>query len=74
MPAPLQVKLSESEDITLEQLSLANSITKRTKQRAIALRLNNQGSSVDKISNYLKCSPQTVRKTIHRWETKGLMG
>ncbi|AOY80605.1 helix-turn-helix domain-containing protein [Moorena producens JHB] len=74
MPAALQVKLSESEDITLEQLSLANSIAKRTKQRAYALRLNNKGWSVDKISNYLKCSPQTVRKTIHRWETKGLMG
>lgn len=74
MPAPLQVKLSESEDITLEQLSLGNGIAKRTKQRAMALRLKNQGWSVEKISNYLKCAPQTVRKTIQRWEGKGLMG
>ncbi len=43
MPAPLKVKLSESENITLEQLSLANAIAKRTKQRAMVLRLSNQG-------------------------------
>ena len=35
MPSFLQVKLSESEDQTLEQLSLANTVPKRTKQRAI---------------------------------------
>ena len=74
MPAPLQVKLSESEDLTLEQLSLANSIPRRTKQRAIALRLNNQGRSVEEVSHYLKCAPQTVRKAIHRWDEVGLMG
>ncbi len=74
MPAPLKVKLSESEDITLEQLSLANAIAKRTKQRAMALRLSNQGGSVTQIGDSLKCTPQTVRKTIHRWETQGLMG
>ncbi len=74
MHPPLQVKLSESEDITLEQLSLANAIAKRTKQRAMALRLSHQGWSVTQIGDYLKCTPQTVRKTIHRWETQGLMG
>ena len=74
MPAPLQVKLSESEDLTLEQLSLANSIAKRTRKRATALRLSHQGWSVSKIGEYLKCAPQTVRKTVQRWEKKGLMG
>ena len=74
MPAPLKVKLSTSEDLTLEQLSLANTIAKRTKQRAIALRLSHQGWSVKEISRYLKCAPQTVRKTFHRWTDQGLSG
>jgi hypothetical protein len=29
---------------------------------------------VEKIANYFKWHPQTVRETIHRWETKELGG
>lgn len=74
MPSFLQVKLSESEDQTLEQLSLANTVPKRTKQRAIALRLSNRGKRVNQIQEYLKCGAKMVRQAIHRWEEKGLTG
>ena len=74
MPSFLQVKLSQSEDKTLEELSLANSVPKRTKQRATALRLNNRGKTVNEIKDYLKCGAKMVRQAIHRWEEKGLAG
>ena len=47
MPSFLHVKLSQNEDKTLEELSLANTVPKRTKQRAIALRLSNRGKTVN---------------------------
>jgi len=43
MPAPLRITLSPTEATTLEELSYANGVARRTKQRAIALRLNAQG-------------------------------
>ena len=52
MPAPLKIKLSEDEDLTLRELSVAQSLPKRTRIRAMVLRLSNQGWSVAKISNY----------------------
>ena len=74
MPSFLHVKLSQNEDQTLEQLSLANTVPKRTKQRAIALRLSNRGKTVSQIQEYLNCSAKMVRQAIHRWQQKGLIG
>ncbi len=74
MPSFLQIKLSESEDKTLKELSLANNVPKRTKQRAIALRLNHRGKTVAQIKDYLQCGAKMVRQAIHRWEEKGLGG
>ena len=74
MPAPLKVKLSDNEDSTLRELSVANNVPKRTKFRAIAIRLNHQGWDVAKISRYLQWAPQTVRVAFKRWNNFGLGG
>ncbi len=74
MPAPLKITLSESEDLTLRELSIANNIPRRTKSRAIAVRLNNQGWSVAQISLHLGWANQTVRVAISRWKKSGLRG
>ena len=74
MPAPLKVTLSENEDLTLRELSLAETIPKRTRIRAMVLRLNNQGWSVPKISHYFHWAPETVRVALKRWLKHGLVG
>lgn len=74
MPAPLRITLNKSEDLTLQELSMANNVPRRTKLRAIALRLNADGWNVQRIAEHLKQSPHTVRQTIRRWKTGGLYG
>ena len=74
MPAPLKIKLSEDEDLTLRELSVAQTVPKRTRIRAMVLRLNNQGWSVAKISNYFHWAPETVRVALKRWLKNGLVG
>ena len=74
MPAPLRIKLSPEEDRTLRELSSANGVPVRIKQRAIALRLNAHGWNVPKIAEYLEWAQQTVRETIQRWQQGGLGG
>lgn len=72
MPAALRVKLNPEEERTLRELSSANGVPVRIKQRALAVRLNAHGWNVPKIAEYLDWAQQTVRKTIQRWETGGL--
>ena len=74
MPAPLRISLSLEEDITLQELSTANGVPRRTKLRATAVRLNASGWNVPKIAVYLKQSPQTVRSQLQRWQNQGLYG
>lgn len=74
MPAPLKIKLTPEEDLTLLELSCANGVPRRTKLRAIALRLNAQGYNVREIADYLDWAEKTVRQSIHRWSSLGLMG
>ncbi|MBV9387900.1 MAG: helix-turn-helix domain-containing protein [Chroococcidiopsidaceae cyanobacterium CP_BM_ER_R8_30] len=74
MPAPLRITLTETEDRTLQELSVADGVPRRTKLRAIALRLNADGWNVPQIAKHLKQSPHTVRQTLRRWETRGLRG
>ena len=74
MPAPLKIALTEEEERTLRELSYANGVPKRVKQRADVLRLNASGWSVQQIAEHLDWAPQTVRETIHRWQDKGLGG
>ncbi|QDL12846.1 hypothetical protein DP113_34635 (plasmid) [Brasilonema octagenarum UFV-E1] len=82
MPAPLRITLTSEEDRTLKELSCAQRVPSRTKQRAIAygraslnaLRLNAYGWNVPKIAQYLDWAEQTVRQTISRWHKHGLGG
>lgn len=71
---PLRVFLTKAQDITLFELSKADKIPQRTRDRASALRLSSMGWKVKKIAIYLNCSIQTVREIIHRWEKRGLTG
>ena len=74
MPAPLRVYLSEEEDETLQQLSLADGPTTIVKQRATALRLNAIGWNVPAISQHLHLHPHTIRNALKRWKAEGLAG
>lgn len=53
MPAALRVKLNPEEERTLRELSSANGVPVRIKQRALAVRLNAHGWNVPKIAEYL---------------------
>ncbi|WP_339378448.1 hypothetical protein [Calothrix sp. NIES-2100] len=46
MPSALRIILTAEEDRTLKELSCADQVPRRTKQRAIALRLNAHGWNV----------------------------
>lgn len=74
MPPPLKLSLTDEEDRTLHELSYADGVAKRIKQRATALRLNASGWKVPQIAMHLDWAEQTVRETIHRWQKRGLVG
>ena len=74
MPAALRITLTTQENKTLKELEVANSVPRRTKQRATALRLNAKGWTVKAIAKYLEWAESTVRQTIHRWNKSGLVG
>ncbi len=74
MPAPLQVELTVEEDITLRELSLATEVPRRTRQRAMAVRLNGDGWRVGQIARHLHMHEHSVRRAIRQWQTVGLYG
>ena len=74
MPAPLRLSLTDEEDRTLRELSYANGLPQRTRQRATAVRLNAKGWTVAQIACYLDWHEHTVRAALQRWQTKGLAG
>lgn len=74
MGARLRICLKPEEDRTLFELRTATTVPQRVKDRAEVVRLNAQGWYVEKIADYFHWNPQTVRQTIHRWETQGLGG
>lgn len=74
MGARIRVLLNPEEDRTLFELRTATTVPQRVLDRAEALRLSGHGWYVEKIATYLNWTPQTVRETIHRWNTKGLGG
>jgi transposase len=74
MPAPVFISLNKEEDSTLYELSIANGVPRRTKLRAIALRLNATGWTVARIAAHLQQSQQAVRQTLLRWQNQGLAG
>lgn len=74
MGARIRVLLTSEENRTLFELRCATTVPQRVKDRAEALRLSAHGWYVEKIASYLNWTPQTVRETIHRWNSKGLGG
>lgn len=74
MGAPLRIFLTPEQDRTLFELRTARGVPQRTKDRAEALRLSAKGWKIPKIAAFLNWEPQTVRQTIHRWNSKGLGG
>lgn len=74
MPAPLQIKLTVEEDTTVRELSLAQGVPRRTRQRAMAVRLNSDGWRVGQIAQHLQIHEHTVGNAIRRWQTVGLCG
>ncbi len=71
---PLRVFLTKNQEKTLFELSRAEGVPQRTRDRASALRLSSMGWKIEKIAVYLKWSIPTVRGTIHRWKKLGLIG
>jgi hypothetical protein len=69
MGARIRVLLNPEEDRTLFELRTATTVPQRVKDRAEALRKRAR-LYVEKIADYLNWAPQTVRETIHRWNTK----
>ena len=74
MPAALKITLTTKENQTLQELEVSQTVPRRTKQRATALRLNAKGWKVKAIADYLEWAESTVRQTIHRWNKCGLVG
>ena len=70
----MRVRLNEEEDRTLKELSGADGVTERTKQRALVIRLNAYGWNTPQIAAFLDWHEHTVRSSLERWETKGLGG
>jgi transposase len=66
--------LAVEEDRTVHELSSANGVPIRVKQRAMALRPNAHGWNLPKIAEYLDGAQQTVPETIVRWQQGGLGG
>lgn len=74
MPAAIRVTLSDQEDRTLKELSYAEGVSPRTKQRALVIRLNAHGWNAPQIAQFLDCHEHSVRATLERWKTQGLAG
>lgn len=74
MGARLRVFLSAAEDRTLFELRKATTVPDRVKDRAAVVRLSHQGIYVEKIAAFFNWNEQTVRETLHRWQTNGLGG
>jgi transposase len=74
MGCRLRIFLNAAENRTLKELRKAQSVPRRTQERAQLLLLNARGWKNDQIAEYLDWSQRTVRQTIHRWQTQGLVG
>jgi transposase len=74
MPATHRAVLSPLEEEMLSELRVATNVPQRTRDRAHILRLNAQGWSTTAIADVFDCHEHTVRKTVKRWNEKGLAG
>jgi transposase len=74
MPAPLRIRLTLEEDLTLSELRKATTVPQRTRDRAHILRLNAQGWNAPALAKMFDCHEHTIRATLKKWEEKGLPG
>jgi transposase len=74
MPAPLKIRLTPEEDEQLLAIKSNTKLPKRTRERAEAITLSARGWNVSAIANYLKYSPNTIRRIFYRWITRGIEG
>jgi len=74
MPAPIRINLTDEEDQHLQDISLAEGIPRRTKLRAMAVRLNADGWTVPKIAQHLHQNEHTISRGIGRWQAQGVEG
>lgn len=74
MGCRLRICLTNAEKFTLEELRKAEGVPQRTKERAWVLLLNARGWKNEQIADCLEWAEKTVHQTIHRWQTKGLVG
>lgn len=74
MPAPLKIRLTPEEDEQLLAIKINTKLPKRTRERAEAIILSARGWNVNEIANYIKYSPNTVRRIFYRWITRGIEG
>ncbi len=59
MGARLRLFLSPEEDYTLFELRTATTVPQRVKDRAQIIRLNAQGTYVEKIATHFHCHPRS---------------
>ncbi|NEQ10945.1 MAG: helix-turn-helix domain-containing protein [Moorea sp. SIO4E2] len=71
MPARLKIRLSELDMQELLELKHDSNCPERTRKRVEVICLNAKGWTVSQISDWIDWSPNTVRKTIHRWIIQG---
>jgi len=71
MQRGLKIGLSESEAQKLSALRSDLNVPERTRKRAEVLCLTALGVKVEKISSWVKLSPNTVRTIITRWLLEG---
>jgi transposase len=74
MGCRLRIFLTQEEKATLDELRKAALVPQRTKDRAFVLLLNARGWKNAQIAEIFNWAEKTVRQTIHRWQSKGLVG
>jgi hypothetical protein len=77
MPAALKITLTKEENKTLQELEVADSVPRRTKKRATALRLNARGWKVSRerrLSRMGRIDSKTNNSSLESTRTSRFMG
>ncbi len=70
MPAAKRLILTDNENIPLRELAHAHGVPRRTRMRAMALRLNAIGWSTKQIADHLGWHEHTLRNTLKLWQNE----
>lgn len=74
MPAPLRLILTPEEEVTLQELRIASQVPYRVRDRAHMVLLNARGWHAPELAQIFDCQEDTVRRTLKRWQSQGLIG